>query len=138
MKTKSAKKKPCVFCEMPPSEIARVLYEDRVCRVLISRYPVEKGHLLVVSKAHYDFMLDAPDPVIAKMFGVAKRYAKISFKKFKCKGMDIGANIGIASSIHHFHIHIMPRYSNRILHFAVGKDEIRQKEVKEIMHLLKL
>lgn len=133
-----AKKRGCVFCEMPEHEITRVVYEDRICRVLISRYPVERGHLIVVSKRHYDSIMDVPDPLLGKMFSVAKRYGKITWRKFRCKGMDIGVNVGIASSIHHFHIHIMPRYSTRLLHFATGKNEISQKEAKEIMHLLKL
>jgi histidine triad (HIT) family protein len=123
---------------MPESERARVAYEDRVCRVMVSRYRVERGHMLVVSKAHYDSFLDVPDPLIGKMFKVAKRFGKVASRRFGCRGMDIGVNVGIASSIHHFHIHIMPRYSTRMIHFATGKDEVQQKEAEEIIHLLKL
>jgi histidine triad (HIT) family protein len=133
-----AAKKGCVFCEMPEVERSRVLYEDRICRVMLSRYPVEKGHLLVVSKAHYASMLDAPDPVVGRMFNVAKRFGKITMKKLRCKGMDIGVNIGCAGSIPHFHIHILPRYSKRIIHFATGKNEIQRKEIREVMHLIGL
>jgi len=123
---------------MPESELSRTLYEDRVCRVIISRYPVEKGHLLVVSKSHYVDTFSAPDNVIIHMFKVAKRFGRRTERKLRCKGMDIGVNIGIAGSIHHFHIHIMPRYSNKMIHFAPGKSEIRQAEIKELKHLLKL
>jgi histidine triad (HIT) family protein len=123
---------------MPQSEISRVIYEDGVCRVLISRYPVEKGHLLVVSKAHYSDIFEAPDPVIGRMFSVAKRFGRIVERRLGCMGMDIGVNAGSVGSIQHLHIHILPRYSMRMLHFAPGKNEIRQKEVNEIRRLLKL
>jgi len=123
---------------MPESEVSRTLYEDRMCRVIISRYPVEKGHLLVVSKSHYADMLSAPDNVITHMFIVAKRFGRRTKRRLKCKGMDIGANIGIVGSIPHFHIHIMPRYSNKVLHFAPGKNKIQQAEIKELKHLLEL
>jgi histidine triad (HIT) family protein len=128
----------CVFCEMPKSEIERSVYEDRVCRVIISRYPVEKGHLLMISKRHYANMLSAPDEVITHMFKVAKRFGKMTKRRLGCTGMDVGVNIGGAGSIHHFHIHIVPRHSNRMLHFAPSKNEIHQAEVKEIKRLLKL
>jgi len=123
---------------MPESEVARSIYEDRVCRVIISRYPVEKGHLLVLSKSHYKDMLAAPDSVITHMFKVAKRFGKRTKRGLGCMGMDIGANIGGSGSISHFHIHILPRYSSRMIHFAPGKNEIRQSEVNEIRRLLKL
>jgi histidine triad (HIT) family protein len=128
----------CVFCKMPDSEIRRRVYEDRVCSVIINRYPVEKGHLLVISKAHYADMLSTPDSVITHMFRVAKRFGRVTKNKLKCMGMDIGVNIGGAGSIHHFHIHILPRYSNRLLHFGPGKDEIQEKEIREVRQLLKL
>ena len=129
----------CVFCEMPDREIRRMIYKDRVCSVILSRYPVEKGHLLVVSKKHYFDMLATPDPVIAHMFKVAKRFGKLTKGRMKSMGMDIGVNIGGSGSIHHFHIHILPRYSTRMLHFAhAGKDPILEKEIREVRQLLKM
>jgi len=123
---------------MPESETSRSLYEDRICHVILSRYPVEKGHLLIISKLHYANMLSAPDNVIVHMFIVAKRFGKRTKKRLKCKGMDIGVNVGVAGSIPHFHIHILPRYSKKILHFAPGKNEIQQAEIRELKHLLNL
>ena len=133
--------KSCVFCEMPESEVARRIYQDRVCNVILNRYPVEKGHILVISKRHYPDMLSAPDSVVSHMFRIAKRFGKIDKVKMKSMGMDIGVNVGGSGSIRHFHIHILPRYSNRMLHFASVKtrrNEIRRDEVRELARLLKL
>jgi histidine triad (HIT) family protein len=122
---------------MSKSEVAKPLYTDRVCSVILSKYPVEKGHLLVVSKAHYTDMLSAPDGVLAHMFKVTKRFGKITKERTKCVGIDIGVNIGIGS-VQHLHIHILPRHSTRMIHFAPGKSEIRKKEANELRRLLKL
>lgn len=128
----------CIFCKMPKSEILRSVYEDRVCRIILSRYPVERGHLLIISKKHYADILSAPDSVITHTFKLAKRFGKITRTKMKCRGLDIGVNVGANGSIRHFHIHILPRYSKRLLHFAPGKNEIHRAEVNEIKHLLKM
>lgn len=128
----------CIFCRMPKSEISRSIYEDKVCRVILSRYPVERGHLLVVSKKHYADIFSTPDSAVTHMFKVAKRFGKITKTKMKCRGLDIGVNVGINSSVHHFHIHILPRYSNRIHSFRPGKNEIHRAEVNEIKRLLKM
>jgi histidine triad (HIT) family protein len=124
---------------MPAGEVFRTVYRDAVCSVLINRLPVEKGHLLVVSKKHYSDMLSAPDPVVAHMFRVAKRFGRLEMRKLECFGMDIGANIGGMSSVHHFHVHVLPRYSSRLIHFAYPvRDEIRAKEMMELKQLLKI
>ena len=129
----------CVFCMMPQGEVSRMIYADRVCSVLINKLPVERGHLLVVSKRHYKDMLSAPDATISHMFRVARKFGRLEMRKLKCFGMDIGVNIGGVSSVHHFHIHVLPRYSSRLLHFAYpGRNEIRKKEIKELRQLLSI
>ncbi|MDE1868689.1 MAG: HIT family protein [Candidatus Micrarchaeota archaeon] len=121
---------------MPQKELARTIYDDKVCRIILSKYPVEKGHLLVISKGHYKDMLSTPDPIVSHMFNTAKRFGSKSKRKLKCMGMDIGVNIGGAGTVPHLHIHVIPRYSNRRKpHFAPGKHVIKDSEVDEVRRL---
>lgn len=133
----------CIFCKLPETEAERVIYEDGVCRVMLNKWPVERGHLMVVSRRHYSDLLSTPDATIAHMFAVAKRFARRTKKKLGCMGMDIGVNVGGSGSIRHFHIHILPRYSTRVLHFAAARkktkrNEIRRKEALELIQLLSM
>ena len=104
----------CIFCKIEETD-NRKIYEDDVCFVIPDKYPTDYGHLLVVSKTHYNDMLHTPDKIAAAMYLVAKRYAKILEEKLGAEGAVITTNIGKQGGqiIFHTHVHVTPKYSKR-------------------------
>jgi len=103
----------CVFCEIVAgSERAVKVYEDDVCVAIMDIAPVNRGHMLVVPKRHYDTVFDMPFDEAAHVFGVACLMAKAVKEAVGAEGVNILQNNGRAAwqYISHVHVHVVPRW----------------------------
>ena len=126
----------CIFCKIVRKDIpcVCVLDTDKVLAFLdIS--PVNKGHVLVVPKEHFETMLDVPDNLLKEMIVVAKRVGKGLRKGLKADGFNIGMNNFAAAGqvVFHAHLHVIPRFEADGLKHWPGKqyDEGEMDSYKE-------
>lgn len=132
----------CIFCDMSKISKEGIVYEDSKCYVVLDKYPVTKGHLLVIPKRHYKDMLEAPKDVIDEAYEVAKMAATKLREKLTADGMNITTNVGKEAGqlILHFHIHVIPRYRSGHQHaeFKYDHNHMITKELEaELQQLLK-
>ena len=60
------KMKDCIFCNIANGEIpSATLYEDEEFRVILDLGPANKGHALILPKAHYENLYELPDELAA-------------------------------------------------------------------------
>ena len=104
----------CIFCQIVRGELpAQVHYEDERFLAFSPLDLVSKEHLLLIPKAHFADVFDIDEDTIGELFSTAK---KITFDLVKELGAT-GVNFLHASgkdaqqSVFHFHLHIVPRYS---------------------------
>ncbi len=103
----------CVFCEIVAgNERAVRVYEDGVCIAIMDIAPVNKGHLLVIPKRHYDTVFEMPFDEAAHVFGVACLMAKAVKEAVGAEGVNILQNNERAAWQHvfHVHVHVIPRW----------------------------
>jgi histidine triad (HIT) family protein len=103
----------CVFCEIVAgSERAVKVYEDDVCMAIMDIAPVNRGHLLVIPKRHYDTVFEMPLDEAAHVFGVACLMARAVKEAVGAEGINILQNNGRAAWQHvfHVHVHVVPRW----------------------------
>ncbi len=103
----------CVFCEIVAGgERAVKVYEDDVCVAMMDVAPVNRGHMLVVPKRHYDTVFEMPFEEAAHVFGVACLMAKAVKEAVGAEGVNILQNNGRAAwqYIFHVHVHVIPRW----------------------------
>ncbi|MGC9118406.1 MAG: HIT family protein [Thermoproteus sp.] len=127
----------CIFCKIVRGEApAWRVYEDDDVVVILDKYPASYGHLLVVTKAHYESVIDTPDDLVAKSFAVAAKFAKI-WKKLGARGVNIVTNAGrdAGQMIFHYHVHVIPRWGDKLLWH--GRDEIKEETAREVVEKLK-
>ena len=103
----------CPFCN--PSE-KDILLKNELCYARFDKYPVNKGHLLIIPFRHFDNYFDASKEekfAIIELIDKAKEFLD---KEFKPDGYNIGLNVGktAGQTIMHVHIHIIPRYKGDI------------------------
>lgn len=106
----------CIFCKIINKEIpGKIVYEDDVCLAFLDLSQVTDGHTLIVSKSHFDNLLEADDEVIAHMLKVAKKLGNQLVEKLNAKGMNVLTNINetAGQTVKHFHIHLIPRYNEK-------------------------
>ena len=99
----------CPFCEIDPGEI---LFANDLALVLVDRYPVAEGHMLVIPRRHFESYFDATPDEIAALHLLTIQCRDYLDKRFQPDGYNIGINIGkpAGQSIFHLHIHLIPRY----------------------------
>ena len=108
----SDKDTECVFCS-PKSEI---LIENTLSYVIYDKFPVSKGHSLIIPKSHVSDYFDLSIGEQTSMTILINRWKKIIDEKFRPDGYNIGVNIGVSGgqTVNHVHIHLIPRYNNDV------------------------
>ncbi len=128
--------KDCIFCKIVRGEIpsSNVLDNGKIIAFLDVN-PVNKGHVLVVAKEHYETLLDIPDNIIKDMIIAAKKIGKSQRKALKADGFNLGMNNFAAAGqeVFHAHIHVIPRFeSDGLKHWPAKKyDEGEMDKVRE-------
>lgn len=98
----------CIFCKIAAHEIpSSVVYEDDLVIAFDDLNPQAPVHTLVISKAHYDNVVDGvPAETLAAMVHAVGEVARV-------KGLDDGfrviANTGAAAgqTVMHVHMHVL-------------------------------
>jgi histidine triad (HIT) family protein len=105
----------CIFCKIIAKEIpSTVVYEDADVYAFLDISPVQPGHTLVVPKTHGATLLDVSDDVLAKTIQAVPRVARAMQLGLGFDGFNVTQNNGTAAgqSVHHLHMHIIPRYKD--------------------------
>lgn len=104
----------CIFCKIANKEIpSYTIYEDDDVLAFLDISQVSKGHTLVIPKKHTDNFLTCEDDIRNKVFKVAQTIGNTMMDTLGCKGINILSNINevAGQSVFHFHVHVIPRYS---------------------------
>ena len=107
--------KECIFCKIAKGEIpSATLYEDEEFRVILDLGPANKGHALILPKAHYENLYDLPDEMAAHAMILAKKIATKMKGILNCDGYNLVQINGEAAgqTVFHFHMHLIPRYTD--------------------------
>lgn len=92
---------------------ATKVYEDETCLAFLDINPVAKGHTLLIPKAHYVWMQDVPDDLLAVLFIRAKKLMIAMKAGLGCDYVQVGV---VGKDIPHMHIHLIPRQLHDVIH----------------------
>jgi len=105
-----------IFCKIINKDIpSNVVYEDDIVIVIMDVSPRSPGHVLIIPKVHYQDLFDIDSNVLNHIMDVSKKIGELLTKKLGCDGFTLENNIGIAQEVKHFHLHIIPKYSKKII-----------------------
>ena len=99
----------CPFCSPVSDEI---VLENLLCYSRYDKYPVGKGHLLVVPFRHVANFFELTEAERKAAFELVwQAQAKLDHE-FQPEGYNVGVNVGPAAgqTVMHVHIHLIPRY----------------------------
>lgn len=104
----------CVFCG--GIEKDRVLFETTQWIAMYDKYPVSKGHVLLIPKRHVKTIFGLTREEQESIMPMASMICGILDEKFKPNGYNIGVNCYEAAgqTVMHCHIHIIPRYDGDV------------------------
>ena len=128
----------CIFCKLAGGEIpTATLYEDDDFRVILDAGPATKGHCLILPKEHYADLYEIPEDLLMKAAVLAKKIAIKMTRAMNCDGFNIVQNNKPAAgqTVFHFHIHLIPRYTNDRQNILWKPGELTPDAAKEILSL---
>lgn len=103
----------CPFCTLPNEQIVA---ENALAMAFFDKYPVQKGHLLVIPKRHAATYFDATEEEIIAIHQLIKQGKQLIDQEYQPDGYNIGVNVGEygGQTVMHLHFHLIPRYKGDI------------------------
>jgi diadenosine tetraphosphate (Ap4A) HIT family hydrolase len=108
--------KTCPFCAYAAGEFTSelIVFEDEDVLVVPCRgqKPGNRGHCLVVPRAHVPNIYELPDALAAPVLRAVSAAARASKKAFCADGVSVRQNNDAASGqdVFHLHFHVVPRF----------------------------
>ena len=106
--------KDCPFCLNNLN--SEILLENNFSYAIYDKFPVSKGHILIIPKQHNSNYFDLSLEEQKECLILLNNAKKILDKEFKPDGYNIGININkdAGQTIWHAHIHLIPRYNGDV------------------------
>lgn len=104
----------CLFCEIIAGKTpAYFVYEDSTHIAIMDKYPIHRGHTLVMPREHHEKIIDMTPMDVSELFTRILPIARGVIEATAADGFNIGQNNGRAANqiIPHVHVHVIPRYS---------------------------
>ena len=104
--------KDCIFCKIAQEDIpSEKIYENDNFFSIPDRNQQIDGHSLVISKKHFNTILDLPPSLGMELLDCIKKTTMELIKKHKSEGFNIVQNNfeSAGQAVMHFHLHILPR-----------------------------
>jgi len=99
----------CFFCNLPPEII---ILENELARAIYDKYPVNPGHVLVITKRHFPTLFEATEEEILSAYRLIQEVKALLDEKHRPDGYNVGVNIGecAGQTVWHLHFHVIPRF----------------------------
>lgn len=103
----------CPFCQIEPE---KYLFKNKYCFAIYDKFPVSKGHILIIPFRHFSSFFDATIEEKLALLDLLEVCKKHLDENFKPDGYNIGVNIGAEAgqTIFHLHVHLIPRYKGDV------------------------
>jgi histidine triad (HIT) family protein len=130
----------CIFCKIVKGEIASYkVYEDDKTLAFLDIAPTSAGHVLVISKDHYQNMEEIPESDLGNLIKVVKKIGGNLKEKLNVSGYNVVVNNDPVAGqlIPHLHFHIIPRRQGDGLN-PWPQEKYGEGEAEEILNSIKI
>ena len=132
----------CIFCKIISGQIlARKVYETQNSLAFLDAFPLTRGHVLVVPKAHYITIQQMSKAENADLFESVRLISNKMERIAPSSLLAIHNGKDSGQEIPHVHVHIVPRNSKDgvgpIHSMFTNRPNLSDKEFDEIADILK-
>ena len=114
----------CVFCDIVQRTVpSQIIYEDDRFMAILDKYPISKGHTLVLPKKHFQRVQELSQKEFCAMYARVYALNALITSRLGATASHISINDGAAANqlIPHVHVHIIPRSENDSAGFTARK-----------------
>lgn len=130
----------CIFCQIVEgTSVSETFYEDDYVIAFMDIFPVTDGHCLIASKVHAESLFDLPEESALAAMRAALKIAPAVMGVTEADGLNILQSNGKAAwqSVDHFHMHLIPRYSDDGFRPPFSPQPGDPSDMKNISQLIK-
>lgn len=110
----------CIFCKIIDGVIPSYkIYENESVLCFLDINPDSNGHTLIVPKKHIKDIYEIDNETISKINEASKIIVEKLDKTLKPSGYRLVQNNGIVQEVKHYHMHIIPIYSEKTNNISV-------------------
>lgn len=106
----------CVFCRnIVTGKEAHIFYRDDHVIGFMDKYPVERGHSLIIPVKHFENIFTIDIEYYTKVHHIAKYVSMALMDVFQADGINVGQNNGSCARqiVMHYHLHVIPRHCGK-------------------------
>ena len=85
-------------------------FENKLFSAMLIREPRTPGHAVIVSRAHYKDMMDAPESLVREMYAFAARAMRAIREVYGAQSVYLCTMCD--GPMNHFHVQLIPRYAD--------------------------
>ncbi|HEM3198839.1 TPA: HIT family protein [Streptococcus suis 14A] len=100
----------CIFCHQIKEE--EILYQTEHFKVVWDIDPIQTGHLLIISKDHYDTLSQVPPTVRYELLDLEVFLTDKLCQALAIDGVTTACNDRLFDAGSHFHVHLIPRFQS--------------------------
>jgi histidine triad (HIT) family protein len=105
----------CIFCKIVAGELpSQIVDSDDDTIAFMDISPATRGHALVIPRRHATDLLEIDEHDLQATIVAAQRLARRVKERLGADGVNLLNSCGAAAwqTVFHFHIHVIPRYSD--------------------------
>ena len=121
----------CIFCHQLKEE--DILYQTEYFKVVWDIDPVQTGHLLIISKEHYDTLSQIPSAVRYELSDLEVFLTNKLCQVLTIDGVTIACNDRLFDTGTHFHVHLIPRFRSDGFWYQISLAQVQF----DLTHFLK-
>jgi histidine triad (HIT) family protein len=124
----------CIFCKIANHEIEHnTIWEDEDFTAFLDKHPQQRGHVLLIPKAHHEDIFEMPDELYGEFLKRAKMLGSVLKRAMESKRVGIVVD---GYSVAHVHIHLIPTNAPDSLD-STNRIIFDEAEFPEIVKILK-
>jgi histidine triad (HIT) family protein len=130
----------CIFCKIVAKQApSSLIYEDNSVMAFLDIRPLNRGHALIIPKAHYVDIFDIPEADLKEVHAIAKRVALAVKKATNADGISVIQQNGKAAGqdIFHLHVHVVPRFEGQKLPRFSDLELAERAKLDEMSQIIK-
>lgn len=130
----------CVFCKIVAGQIsAHRVWENDTCLAFLDIARLAPGHTLLIPRAHYRDLCDAPPEELAALARELPRLAGALMRATGATGVNLLQNTGQSAGqlVFHLHFHLIPRMQGDGLGYRWNSRIYREGEAQETLAALR-
>lgn len=128
----------CIFCQVIKGKAdAYIIYENEKVCCFLDQFPINKGHILVVPKKHYQEFKDIDSESLSEVILTAQKVANALESQLDTDGITVMQNNGIFKDVEHYHMHVIPRYKDDGFSWIEPNSKLNREDFIDISRRLK-